>query len=144
MTDEILATVPTELGWGLIAALLVRGLLAYAPRIVDAVSRALTERATAARLAEQTRLTEAQTEQADHEELRRLRERVDGLEKRLREQEDACGQELEVAHALHRATRDRVDEIERQHTACQARLTALSDEFQRFRKAAAAGHTPTT
>jgi hypothetical protein len=141
VTDTRLASVPTELGWGLIAALLVRGLLAYAPRIVDAVSKALAERATAARLAEQTRLTEAQTEQADHEELRALRGRIDALEKRLREQEDACGQELEVAHALHRATRDRVDEIERQHAVCQSRLTALDAEFRRFRESAASGHT---
>lgn len=130
MTDSLLASIPSDLGWGLIGALLVRGLLAGIPRIVDAVSKAMTEQATAQRLAEQTRLTEAQTEAADHAEVRSLRERVDALEKRLREQEAACGQELERAETLHRVTRDQ--------------LAALDAEFRRFRASATSGHTPPT
>lgn len=140
MTD-LVASVPTELGWGLIVALLVRGLLAAMPRILDAASRALTERATAQRLAAQAQLTEAETERADHDELRKTRERIDQLEQRLREQEHACGVEIEAAHALHRTTRDRVDAMERLHTDCQAQLRALHQELEEVRASISSQHT---
>lgn len=142
MSTDALASLPTELGWGLVVALLVRGLLAYAPRIVDAISRALTERSTAHRLSEQARLTEAETEQADHAELRRMRDRIDALEQRLREQEHACGQEIEAQLAMHRITADKLASLEAQHSQCTSRVAALAAELAALRTEIASGNSP--
>lgn len=140
--NDVLAAAPVDLGWGLILALIVRGLMSQLPRIVEAVSRGLVEREAAKRITAQTKLTEAETEQADHAERRALLERVDGLEQRLREQEATAAHEIESAHALHRITADKLEALASQHAKCTSLVAAMRAEIDTVRAEMRAGHTP--
>lgn len=133
MPDDILAALPVELGWGLIVALLVRGFVQSIPKIVDSVSRAMTERALAARLKEQVRLTEAETVREDGHERRDLAHRLDAMEEKLREQEDTCAEEVRSAHAMHQITSDRLTMIEAQHLRCEGSLKHQAAEMEELR-----------
>ncbi len=131
--DALMSAIPTELGWGLIVALLVRGFVTSIPKIVDSVTRAMTERATAQRLAQQVLLTEAETERDDGQERRALAERVTKLETKLREQEASCAEEVRSAHAMHQITSDRLTTIEAQHIKCERALKDQSEEMAELR-----------
>ncbi len=129
---------PTGLGWGLIVALLVRGIAAAIPRIVAA----MTERTIARRLEAQAQLARAETERAGADERRDLTHRLEQVEKRLRDQEAACGHEIESAHAMHRVTRERLDSLMAQHEQCARRLDAMRVELDTLRRQLRAGHSP--
>lgn len=131
--DDVLEALPVELGWGLVVALLVRGFITAIPRIVDSVSRAMTERALAARLKEQVRLTEAETMREDGQERRSLAQRLDAMEKKLREQEETCAAEIDSAHKMHQRTADRLTRIEAQHVKCERALKDQAAEMDQLR-----------
>ena len=131
--DDILSAIPEELGWGVVVALIVRGLVTAIPRIVDSVTRAMTERATAQRLAEQVRLTEAETERDDGLERRDLAHRLTALESKLRDTEEACAEEVRSAHAMHQITSDRLTRVEAQHIRCDAALRRQTQEMAELR-----------
>lgn len=133
MPDDILAALPVELGWGLIVALLVRGFVQSIPKIVDSVSRAMTERALAARLKEQVRLTEAETVREDGQERRDLAHRLDAMEEKLRETEEACAAEIAKTHRNNELTSERLTAVEGQHAKCERRLKDQDDEMKELR-----------
>jgi chromosome segregation ATPase len=142
MTD-ILASFPEGLGWGVLAAIIIRGLAASAPRIVDSIASAMREKATAGRLTAQAGLVEQEAHRDDAAERRDLTGQLRALEQRVEEQERACAEEIRSAHELHAMTRDKCDALEERHKQCDRRLTALSAELTSIRAEIHSGHTRT-
>lgn len=138
-------SLPEGISLAALAVLLVRGLLLAVPRIVDAVSKALTERETARRLTAQAGLAEVERGAANDErrehEIETLRAAVDQLRDSIAEAERLATEALHAAEVDHAHTRERLDACERALVKCTAehentkrQLTAMSGELLAIRK----------
>lgn len=143
---------PASISWAALAVLLVRGLLVAAPRIVDAVSRALVEREAAKRMAAEAVLADAEAglaevqrgaandERREHE-IDVLTRAVEQLRADLGERERLATEAIHAAEVDHAHTRERLDVCERdlrqcttEHQTTKRQLSAMSAELMAIRK----------
>lgn len=140
-----MTALPEGLSLAALAVLLVRGLLYALPRIVDAVSKALTERETARRITAQAGLAEVERGAANDErrehEIETLRAAIDQLRADLGERERLATEAIHAAEVDHAHTRERLDVCERdlakcnaEHAATKRQLSAMAAEVLEIRR----------